>query len=328
MSSSLNNYLQISVLRNSGATNEKDELYNACFFISFQQFLETIGIFYSIRELMGMAQFTNYNNEVDTIQDAICIERLVETIQRLHNIRIRLTMHRKVPGMDGVIANPDMNDHTSISFGSNQPTHFVDIYETNYNHFELITRIGETQLVNTNNVKNTWFKDYNMRPQVPSRITSSVRPYRLKYITSIREQQLIEESRMRSHGKNPNVLSQEEIDVSKAISASLVKEKTSNSTVLTKKLNDLDTHLELGNSEIAVLDKNKEDIIAISKTMNEMDRLRFTSMQLPEIERNIKKVKDNQTKIIEEIQRIQREITRLKYLKYKNKYALLKKEHI
>ena len=85
-----------------------------------------------------------------------------------------------------------------------------------------------------------------------------------------------------------------------------------------KKLQD---KLHICNLQLDDLNSRKKDIIMVGDTMSQDDKKRFIDMQIPEIDRMIQQYKRAIYEIIDEIKILQ---TKQKYLKYKNKYTLLK----
>ncbi len=159
----MENTLNISCLTNSG----KDEGYsNASFFISIKQFLKTNGIDMSIKELMDMALFED--KEIDIRRNLNNIDQLMNMLECLYTVTIRLSIHMNIKNTPGVINDPDHDQSTQMYFGSKLAQIFIDIYyKQETKHFELIVNIGQIHIVDTLGMLKKDFVLYNQKDLDP-----------------------------------------------------------------------------------------------------------------------------------------------------------------
>ena len=163
MASRNTDYYQIETIHNNG---QSEGYISACFFISIQQYLESIGHSYSVQQLMDLAEYSDRNIDFQTgeLEHLISLNKLIKALTIRLGRPIRINVHQPVPNVvdinnrviknnDGIINNPDRARVESfLQFGPRGSLYNIDIYQTNYTHYELIVNMNEIQLVDTTRI--------------------------------------------------------------------------------------------------------------------------------------------------------------------------------
>ena len=152
MASRNTDYYQIEAINNNG---QADGYTSACFFISIRQYLESIGHLYSVQQLMDLAEYPDRNIDFQTglLTHLVSLNKLIKALTIRLGRPIRINVHQSVPGRDGIINNPDRVSRF-LQFGPRGSLYNIDIYQTNYTHYELIVNINGIQLVDTTRIAN------------------------------------------------------------------------------------------------------------------------------------------------------------------------------
>ena len=152
MASRNTDYYQIEAINNNG---QADGYTSACFFISIRQYLESIGHLYSVQQLMDLAEYPDRNIDFQTglLTHLVSLNKLIKALTIRLGRPIRINVHQSVPGRDGIINNPDRVPRF-LQFGPRGSLYNIDIYQTNYTHYELIVNINGIQLVDTTRIAN------------------------------------------------------------------------------------------------------------------------------------------------------------------------------
>ena len=149
--------IEIKTMKNNGVSGNH---YNACLFISIQQYFQYIkNINISIDQLKNISQF-NTNNMVDLYNN----DHLNKINRLLNHYNIKLVCYI-MPIFDNKNKFRHMNkinDTIYQTYGSNNPTHTIYIYNINANHYELIYEINNRNIYNISfNIPNNYTRSYN-----------------------------------------------------------------------------------------------------------------------------------------------------------------------
>ena len=152
MASRNTDYYQIEAISNNG---QADGYRSTCFFISIRQYLESIGHIYSVQQLMDLAEYPDRNIDFQTgeLNHLVSLNKLIKALTIRLGRPIRINVHQSIPGKDGIINNPDRVPRF-LQFGPRGSLYNIDIYQTNYTHYELIVNINGIQLVDTTRIVN------------------------------------------------------------------------------------------------------------------------------------------------------------------------------
>ena len=184
----------VETVLNSGSDGR---MCNLCFFYSIHQYLLSIGINFSIEQLMTLANHFNlkYPNQMLDMGDMDHLSSIEILLGNLHSITgktFRLNIYRgqldhvhstinsrgqlERVTMNGVIRELDGN-----SFGVNDANYTIDIFNIPGRHFELISEINGVKIVDTIELKrrspHTELSNYHNRQQF-GHISKTKRPIR------------------------------------------------------------------------------------------------------------------------------------------------------
>ena len=179
-------FIKISTKKNNG---QQDGLTSACFFISIWQYLKQMtrpdgATNYNILGLMKLCGYTDKNDMFDTgkLTHLRNINTLVNKLSICYVVQFCVNIHVSVPSMNDYIYDPTTKSHSMLQFGQATAPIKIDIYRTNYVHFELITHMNDVDILKLPRPYNdvTHFLSLDTFLEVPDNLNSAQREEQLQ----------------------------------------------------------------------------------------------------------------------------------------------------